>query len=186
MHFPGWTRNVTLRARLKSIREPVKAATATLVCHGDGLRIYESADRRGNKGNALGTFAHFIFLVDLTEGPAPGARTFAPVRVTVKLNCGSPGVGAGERAGGVGWSEGNLPSEVYGGWMVTMPGRIRISGSPLTGGGRALRSAERRIDATRGGRAGNVRRRWKINRQSGWKFNRRLIPRRVIYLARVI
>lgn len=32
-----------------------------------GLRIYESADRKGNKGNALGTFAHFIFLIDLTE-----------------------------------------------------------------------------------------------------------------------
>lgn len=34
---------------------------------GGGSRIYVSTDRRGNKGNALGTFAHFIFLIDLTE-----------------------------------------------------------------------------------------------------------------------
>lgn len=60
----------------KSAREPVNAATLCMPAKG-GLRIYESADRKGNKGNALGTFAHFIFLIDLTE---KDARTFAHVR----------------------------------------------------------------------------------------------------------
>lgn len=45
-----------------------------------GLRIYESADRKGNKGNALGTFAHFIFLIDLTEKESHRRADFAHVR----------------------------------------------------------------------------------------------------------
>jgi len=41
--------------------------------------VYESSDRRGNKGNALGTFAHFIFLIDLTEVDPFRSRGLPPL-----------------------------------------------------------------------------------------------------------
>lgn len=81
--------------------------TTTLVCREreegrerGGLRIYESADRRGNKGNTRGIFAHFIFF-DLTEDSLRCAYFHPCVRYRKNFNCGCQAGALGIKALGL-------------------------------------------------------------------------------------